>query len=69
MLKYKIDSSHTKSIYSNLNCKRKLLQCKANINFNHICLRKELIPKYAYMKIPRKTKLLEEHKHKPKHYV
>jgi hypothetical protein len=53
MLKYKIvNSSHTKGIYNYMNCKRKLLHCNANIQFNKICLRKKLIPKYAYVKIP-----------------
>jgi hypothetical protein len=34
-----------------MNSKRKLLHCNANINFNKICLRKKLTPKYAYMKM------------------
>jgi transcription antitermination factor NusG len=53
MLKYNIaNSSHTKGIYKCMNCKQKLLYCNANINFNKICLRKKLIPKYAYIKMP-----------------
>jgi hypothetical protein len=35
-----------------MNCKRKLLQCNANINFNKRCLKQKLVPKYAYIKIP-----------------
>jgi hypothetical protein len=63
MLKYKIAySSHTKGIYNYMICKQKLLHCNANINFNKICLREKIVPKYAYVKIPtiteaaRKTK-------------
>jgi hypothetical protein len=52
MLKHNIaHSSHTKGIYNFMNCKRKLLHCNANINFNKLCLRKKIVPKYAYVKI------------------
>jgi hypothetical protein len=35
-----------------MNCKRKLLHCNANLKFNKICLKENLIPKYAHIKIP-----------------
>ena len=35
-----------------MNCKRKLLHCNANINFNKTCLKKNLIPRYAHINIP-----------------
>jgi hypothetical protein len=44
--------STTKGIYNYMNCKRKLLHCNTSINFNKTCLRKRLVPKYPYMKIP-----------------
>jgi hypothetical protein len=54
MLKYNImNNNHTNCICTSMNCKRKLLHCNANINFNKICLRKKFIPKYARMKITR----------------
>jgi hypothetical protein len=53
MHKYNIAySGHTKGIYNYMNCKRKLLHCNANINFNKIRLRKKRVPKYAYVKLP-----------------
>jgi hypothetical protein len=53
MVKYNtMNSSHTNDMYTCTNCKHKLLHCNANINFNKICLRKKLAPKYARMKIP-----------------
>ena len=35
-----------------MNCKRKLLHCNANINFNKTCLKNRLLPRYAHIKIP-----------------
>jgi hypothetical protein len=43
-------SSNTNSIYEYMNCKRKLLHCNTNINFNKICLKMRLVPKYAMIK-------------------
>jgi hypothetical protein len=44
MLQYKIfDSNQTNCIYKYMNCKRKLMQCNANIKFNKICLQRKLI--------------------------
>jgi hypothetical protein len=34
-----------------MNCKRKLLHCIANINFNKTCLNKKLVPNYARIKL------------------
>jgi hypothetical protein len=42
------NSSHINSIHRYMNCKRKLLQCNANIRFNKICLQKKLTPKYKH---------------------
>jgi hypothetical protein len=48
MLMYKIfDTSLVNSIYNNLNIKRKLLICNANINFNRTCLKKRIIPNFV----------------------
>jgi hypothetical protein len=46
-----MNCSQTKSIYTYLNCKRKLLHCNANINFNKTCLKKKSVPKYAQINI------------------
>jgi hypothetical protein len=35
-----------------MNCEQKLLHYNANINFNKICFRKELVPKYAHVELP-----------------
>jgi hypothetical protein len=35
-----MNCNQTKSIYTYLNCKRKLLHCNANINSNKTCLKK-----------------------------
>jgi hypothetical protein len=63
MLKYNIvNSGHTKGKYSYMNCKRKLLYCNANINFDIRCLKEKRVPKYAYMKIPLNNKAAKKTK-------
>jgi hypothetical protein len=38
-----------------MNLKRKLLHCTANIKFNKTCIKENIIPKYAAIKIPGNT--------------
>jgi hypothetical protein len=52
MLYYRTENgNHSKSVYQYMNCKHKLLHCSANVHFNKTCLEKQLIPKYAEIKI------------------
>jgi hypothetical protein len=56
MLQYRLyDSSQIRSIYQYMNLKRKLLHCTANIKFNKTCIKENIIPKYATIKIPGNT--------------
>jgi len=48
----KFIASQAKHIYQYKSLKSKILKCNANIFFNKQCLAKNLIPKYADIKIP-----------------
>jgi hypothetical protein len=50
MIWYNIMNSSKKTIESFLNCKRKLLHCNVNINFNTTCLKIKIVPKYVHIK-------------------
>jgi len=55
-IKFNFIHSQAKSIYQYNSLQTKILKCNANIMFNKQCLSKNLIPKYANIKIPRTSK-------------
>ena len=48
----KLTASQAKSICQYKNMKAKVQRCYSNIYFNRLCLKQDLIPKYAQIKIP-----------------
>jgi hypothetical protein len=57
MLTYKLNNtSQVKSIIKYLNLERKLLQCNANIKFNKVCFKENIVPKYAVINVTGNTK-------------
>jgi hypothetical protein len=48
----KVINASRGSIHKYENLKRKLYKCNANIYFNQQCLKKQLIPTYAKIKVP-----------------
>jgi hypothetical protein len=55
MLKYHIyNNSQNRNVYKYTNLKGKLILCNDHINFNNICLNKNISPKYAKL-IKKKT--------------
>ena len=46
------------------NLKRKLYICNANIYFNRICLKKQMTPNYAKIKIPNTSTASKHTQHK-----
>jgi len=49
-------ASQTKSIYHYKRLRTKVLKCNADIFFNKQCLTKNIIPKYANIKVPTTSK-------------
>jgi len=52
MTHLKVINASWGSIHTHENLKRKLYKCNANIYFNQQCLKKQLIPTYAKIKVP-----------------
>jgi len=50
--KFKLVASQAKSIYTFMNLGEKVQVCCANIYFNQQCLKLDVIPKYARIKVP-----------------
>jgi hypothetical protein len=50
--KIKFTASQAKSIYRYKRLRSKILKCNADISFNKQCLSKNIIPKYAHIKVP-----------------
>jgi hypothetical protein len=53
-------ASQARSIRQYKNVKRKILICNANIHFNRECIKRNITPKYANIKIP-STSPAEKH--------
>jgi hypothetical protein len=45
-------ANEARNTYQYKNTKAELLNCNANIYFNQQCVKKDIIPKYAKIKIP-----------------